>query len=55
VFQNKQVAKDVGEAVTKVAIKKGVPASKAREMGRQAAAIKEASLNKWTRQNVGLD
>ena len=52
-FNNKQISKEHGESVRK-SFEKSDRATAA-EAGKQAEAIKLAALDKWTRENVGLD
>lgn len=52
-FQNEQIAKRTGQQVTNTLKRLGHPQAEA--TGKEAEDRKRAKLNKWTRENVGLD
>lgn len=54
-FQNQTIAKAHGTKIEQGLISEGVPAHIAEAMGRRAAVTKEAELDKWTMDNVGLN
>lgn len=54
-FQNKQIAKDFGQARKAEALANGATEMTAGRLGRLAEKAKLMELDKWTMANVGLD